>query len=1004
MHGRQSGPHISSFQSQLIADAAADSVPTSMHTDANLTYHERADCAYPTPLQSSISIQLSLSTKLVTALRCLATLFLLCVAFSATPVYGQTCGDGNVDTGEDCDDGNTSDSDGCSSACTCEACGDGYQCNSEECDDGNNTDNDGCDSNCTNPACGNGILNPNEDCDDGNLNNGDGCDSACALEGICGDSVVDSGEECDDGNTDDGDGCRGNCTLEVCGDGSVDTGEDCDDHNTSNGDGCSSSCQCESCGDGYACSTEQCDDGNTSNGDGCDSNCVLECGNGNLDNGEDCDDGNIDDGDGCDSNCTVTECGNGIQTGSEQCDDGNVTNCDGCSYDCTSEVCGNGNHQCSEECDDGNTSSCDSCSASCHIETCGNNRIDCGEACDDGNNTEGDGCDSNCTYPACGNGIVSPGEECDDNNTDNGDGCDQNCACEGGCGDGYHCSTEQCDDNNSINGDGCSSTCILEATSTPTVTPTSTPTHTPTRTPTHTPTITPSVTPTTTPTATPSHTPTSTPTATPTTTPTATPTRGGPQNVTISQEAGARLVDLNTGAGTMALKFDISWNYSWRRSTAPANWDAMWVFAKFRKNLGEWQHMTFTDTGHTAALGSTVDIGLKDPTSAYNVSTNRGVGAFIYKSAAGFGSNIFEDVKLVWPYTQDGVQQGDRIDLQLHAIHMVYVPSETFSVGDTNTSTNSFKQQSSNNPVEISSENEITVYEGATGYTVPAAYPKGYQGFYIMRHELNQEQWRNFFNTLPTTGSARTNRDITDSTGKNSDAVVDRNNISWDSGSPASAAALVDRDSPNSATYCSVPVNYLGWDDLTAYLDWAGLRPMSELEFEKAARGPTAPVNGEYAWGSASGTNASGITNSGRGSEAPTNAGANVNWSGGSGGPVRIGTFASLNYGLTSRETAGGGYYGALELSGNVWERVVTVGNSDGRAFTGAHGDGTLDSNGRADVTNWPAPTTAAGSGLRGGSWNAASTAARVSDRSSAATADTSRLSDYGGRGVRTAP
>jgi formylglycine-generating enzyme required for sulfatase activity len=430
----------------------------------------------------------------------------------------------------------------------------------------------------------------------------------------------------------------------------------------------------------------------------------------------------------------------------------------------------------------------------------------------------------------------------------------------------------------------------------------------------------------------------------------------------------------------------------------------MWVFVKFRKNLGEWQHMTFTDTGHTAPAGSTIDIGLRDPTSAYNLTTNRGVGAFIYKSTNGFGTNTFNGVKLVWPYAQDGVQQGDRIDLQLHAIHMVYVPSEAFSVGDNNTSTNSLKQELSNNPVSISSENEITVYEGAVGYTVPAAFPKGYGGFYIMRHELNQEQWRNFFNTLPTTGNYRINRDITSSSGKNSDGVVVRNNISWDSSNLANAATIPDRDSPNGQTYCGVPVNYLSWDDLTAYLDWAGLRPMTELEFEKAARGPTAPVNGEYAWGTASGTNASGVTNAGRVSEVPANEGEQVNWLGGVTGPLRHGSFASRNYGLASRVNAGGSYYGALELSGNLWERVVTVANSDGRAFTGAHGDGALDSDGRANVSNWPAPTTASGSGLRGGSWNAAATAARVSDRSSAATANTSRLSDYGGRGVRTAP
>lgn len=30
------------------------------------------------------------------------------------------------------------------------------------------------------------------------------------------------------------------------------------------------------------------------------------------------------------------------------------------------------------------------------------------------------------------------------------------------------------------------------------------------------------------------------------------------------------------------VKFDISWENSWRTSSAPNNWDAAWVFVKFR--------------------------------------------------------------------------------------------------------------------------------------------------------------------------------------------------------------------------------------------------------------------------------------------------------------------------------------------------------------------------------------------------------------------------------------
>jgi hypothetical protein len=542
------------------------------------------------------------------------------------------------------------------------------------------------------------------------------------------------------------------------------------------------------------------------------------------------------------------------------------------------------------------------------------------------------------------------------------------------------------------------------ATETPTNTPTDTPTDTPTRTPTVTPTDTPTDTPTNTPTITPTDTPTDTPTVTPTSTPSATPTRGGSQSVTLTKDPVAPLTDVDLIAGTMVLKFSIAWNYSWRKATAPNNWDAMWFFVKFRKNLGEWQTMTFANSGHTIPSGAAIDLGLRDPNSSYNSTTNRGVGVFIYKDSAGFGTNTFNDIKLKWPYALDGVQQGDRIDLQFNAIHMVYVPTESFYLGDDNTSSSSFKQSGSNSAVQITGEGETTVYVGATGYTVPAGFPKGYKGFYVMRYELAQEQYRNFFNTLPTTGTARTNRDVTDSTGKNSDNLVSRNNISWDSSNLASDMSVPDRDSPNSRTYCSVAMSYLSWDDLTAYLDWAGLRPMSELEYEKAARGPTSPVAGEYAWGSTNYQNASGVSSPGRINEVPTTVGDNINFGGGVGGPTRVGSFAALNYGRASRENAGGGYYGALELSGNVYERVVTVANSDGRNYTGVHGDGALDSNGRANESNWPSPTSASGSGFRGGSWNVSSSYCRVSDRSTAGTADTSRGSDYGGRGVRTAP
>lgn len=90
-------------------------------------------------------------------------------------------------------------------------------------------------------------------------------------------------------------------------------------------------------------------------------------------------------------------------------------------------------------------------------------------------------------------------------------------------------------------------------------------------------------------------------------------------------------------------------------------------------------------------------------------------------------------------------------------------------------------------------------------------------------------------------------------------------------------------------------------------------------------------------------------------------------------------------------------------MSGNLWERPVSVGHPTGRLFTGLAGDGQLDGSGNANVAGWPG-TDANGAGFRGGSCLSSRTFVRASDRSSAAYLDSGRLNSRGGRGVRPAP
>ena len=94
----------------------------------------------------------------------------------------------------------------------------------------------------------------------------------------------------------------------------------------------------------------------------------------------------------------------------------------------------------------------------------------------------------------------------------------------------------------------------------------------------------------------------------------------------------------------------------------------------------------------------------------------------------------------------------------------------------------------------------------------------------------------------------------------------------------------------------------------------------------------------------------------------------------------------------------------AMELSGNLWERSVTVGNSTGRSFAGRyHGNGALDSSGNPNVSTWPG-TGAGGAGFRGGNWLNGSSVPRLADRQLAAYSNTSNNRTFGGRGVRAAP
>jgi formylglycine-generating enzyme required for sulfatase activity len=175
--------------------------------------------------------------------------------------------------------------------------------------------------------------------------------------------------------------------------------------------------------------------------------------------------------------------------------------------------------------------------------------------------------------------------------------------------------------------------------------------------------------------------------------------------------------------------------------------------------------------------------------------------------------------------------------------------------------------------------------------------------------------------------------------------------------------------------------NWISWADAAAYADWSGMRPMTELEYEKACRGPLDPATNEYAWGNDTLSD----TAATRHQDAPLP-------------PYPVGIC-----GQESRTRSGSTYWGIATMTGHLRERVVNIGTPEGRVFTGLCGDGALAADGHANVPTWPAPSSV-GAGCRGGPWYKDKVRLRVSDRYLSVCLRPQRADVYGFRGVRQAP
>jgi formylglycine-generating enzyme required for sulfatase activity len=391
---------------------------------------------------------------------------------------------------------------------------------------------------------------------------------------------------------------------------------------------------------------------------------------------------------------------------------------------------------------------------------------------------------------------------------------------------------------------------------------------------------------------------------------------------------------------------------------------------------------------------------------------------FIYHNAPmGQGSVSYTGAQLRWDYGVDGVTDADLVEVKVFAIEMVYVPQGSFYLGTGGSEVGAFyTYPDTTQPYQVTSENAITVgttngqlyykpgSDGDYG-SVPDSFPKGYHAFYCMKYEITQDQYAAFLNLLDSVQATRFNIRTLN---------VVRNGIT---GSPSQTFR---------ATIPYVPAD-LYLFQLNSYLDWAALRPMTELEYEKACRGTAMPVHNEFAWGTPDilGYNpVSGalsfhlyrLENLGTADELVDSnyslSEGNAIWSHthpptSDSYIVRAGIFAASPSSL-GRVTAGATYYGIMEMTGNMADQLVTIGFPEGRTFTGRSGDGRLQANGDTDEP-WPQAgiNHSQGSGYKGGYYSTDSPFdMMVSDRRTVGDwlLFFSGHAGGGGRGVRTAP
>jgi formylglycine-generating enzyme required for sulfatase activity len=448
---------------------------------------------------------------------------------------------------------------------------------------------------------------------------------------------------------------------------------------------------------------------------------------------------------------------------------------------------------------------------------------------------------------------------------------------------------------------------------------------------------------------------------------------GFANNISVS---GVTLTNKDEVANTMKITFTVAWQNSWRTSQNENNYDGAWIFIKYRLNGLIWRHCSINTSGFVPDNDATIRIP--------NDNNGTGRGAFIYRNQNGLGDVTFVKNELIWNYGADSVEDNATVEIQVFALEMVYIPEGPYYLGSTGSELNCFRKGTSteayqvtaaaNSPAGIPINNTTGLNFNGKGSSVtnsiPPTFPNGYNAFWVMKYECTQQQYADFLNNI---GSEQATQ-ISTGTG-----IFTLENFT---GQHPGLQPLHENE----------PMGKYYIQQVLAVADWSGLRPISEMEFEKACRGANIlPTADEYAWGTTAETVLTAVTFPQLENEAVATVNANAIFATSPiNRPVRVGIFARPSG--SSRQLSGGTFYGVMNMSDNMYETTIYSGNSQGQAMLATvYGNGDLNPNGTSNEPNWQ---DISAFGIRGSSYAGDKNLGRISYRG---------LADYLGNNINIA-